>query len=221
MRDLRLIFGMVERRGTQFFDQRQQADDQRAPADQQDSRDENERDPAAQPAEHVEDESVGAHQQPFAVGQRRHHLRARLAEQIGDGNELVALGAQAIDDLRQRRHGVAAVAAAVVHQDDVAVAAFVSASARAGRSCRTGARRLAVGLAPIVRIDPRADDHVAHGLRDGKHLNFAGRFRLVVDAVRRTEQRGLHAESAFEQQLGEIQFQLKLRLRDRARIPDA
>ena len=70
-----------------------------------------------------------------------------------------------------------------------------------------GRRSSAVGFAPIVRIDARADDDVAHRLRDRQHLNFAGGFRLMVDAVRRTEERGFHAEIAFEQQLGEVQFE--------------
>ena len=48
----------------------------------------------------------------------------------------------------------------------------------------------------------------------GQHLNFAGRFRLVIDSVGRTEQRGLHAQAALEQQFGEIQFELNLRLRN-------
>ena len=191
--DLRLIFGMVERSGAQLFDQGEQADDQRAPADQQNAREKNERDPVTQPAEHIEGESIGAHHQPFAVGQRRHHVGAALAEQVGNLNEFVALRAQPIDDQRQRRNGVAAVAAAVVHQDDVAAVVFGlldhTLDDRLHRS-----RRLAVGLAPIVRIDPRADDHVTHGLRDGKHLNLARRFGLVVDPVRRAEKRGLDAE---------------------------
>ena len=38
----------------------------------------------AQQAEHVEDESIGARQQPFLVAERRHHLRARLPQQIAE-----------------------------------------------------------------------------------------------------------------------------------------
>ncbi len=82
----------------------------------------------------------------------------------------------------------------------------------------SGRRRSAVGLAPIVRIDLRADDDVAHGLRNRQHLNFAGGFRLMIDAVGRTEEKSFHAEIAFEEQLGEVQFDLQLRFRNRFKI---
>ena len=76
---------------------------------------------AAKQPEHIEDESIGAREEPFLVAERRHHLRARLIQQRGHGNELVAFGAKPINHSRQSLDGVAAIAAAVVHQDDIAL----------------------------------------------------------------------------------------------------
>ncbi len=56
----------------------------------------------------------------LAEGERRHQLRARLAEQLRDGDDLESRRAQAVDNLRQGLHGVAAIAAAVMQQHDVA-----------------------------------------------------------------------------------------------------
>ncbi len=70
--------------------------------------------------------------------------------------------------------------------------------------------RAAIHFAPIVRVDARADDDVAHGLRYGKHLNFAGRFRLMINSVRRAEEERLDSQAAFQKQFGEIQFDLQL-----------
>ena len=95
-------------------------DNERAAADQQNSGHEDESDARAEPAEHFKNKSVGAHQQPFLVRERRHHLRARLAQQVGNGDEFVAFGAQPVNNLRQRGDGVGAISAAIVHQDDVA-----------------------------------------------------------------------------------------------------
>ena len=66
-RDTGLVFRMIERRRAQLLDQRQHADNQRASADQQNSRDKDERDSLPQQAEHVENERVDARHQPFPV----------------------------------------------------------------------------------------------------------------------------------------------------------
>ena len=199
---------MIGRLRPQFFDQRQHSHDQRAPADQQNSGNEDERDAAAQPTEQVENKGIRPRQQPFVIGQRRHHLRPRLAEQIRDCHKLVALRPQPLDDLRQRSNRMTSIAASIVQQNNVAA---VSVCLRqnalddgVGRSWRR-----AIGLAPVVRVDACADDRVSHRLRNRQQLHLARRFRLVVDAVRRPEQRGFHAEIAFQQQLGKAQLHLQ------------
>ncbi len=65
-----------------------------------------------------------------------------------------------------------------------------------------------------MRIHARADDDVPHVLRDGQHLNFARGFRLVIDAVGRTEEQSLHAQVTFEQQFREVQLNLQFRFGD-------
>ena len=76
-------------------------------------------------------------------------------------------------------------------------------------------RLFAAGFAPIVRIDAPADEHVAHLLRHGQHLDFGGGFRLVIDSVRRAEERGLHAQAAFDQEFREVQLNFEVGLLDR------
>ena len=62
--------------------------------------------------------------------------------------------------------------------------------------------RLVADFSPIVRINARADDDVAHGLGNGQKGDFAGGFRLMVDAVRRAEEKRFHAKLGFQQALG-------------------
>ena len=73
---------------------------------------------------------------------------------------------------------------------------------------------LAVRSAPIVGIDPLADNQVAHLLRERKQRDFLGILRLMIDAVRRTEKNGLYAEGAFDEALGQIQLPLEFGLGD-------
>ena len=79
-------------------------------------------------------------------------------------------------------------------------------------------RLFAVRFAPIVRIDAPADEHVAHLLRHGQHLDFGGGFGLVIDAVRRAEERGLHAQAAFDQEFGEVQLDFEVGFLDRLEV---
>ena len=67
---------------------------------------------------------------PALIGRDgRHHLGARLAHQFGDRYDLVAAFLQAIQDHAQRFDRLAAIAAAVVQQNDVA-ATQIAGSAR-------------------------------------------------------------------------------------------
>src|SRR5580704_17595211 len=107
---------------------------------------------------------------------------------------------------------MAAVASPVVQQDNVSLVLLrIRENALYDGIDRW---RAAVQFAPIVRINPRAHDDVAHGLRNRQHLDLAGRFRLVVDSIRRAEEQGLDAETAFQEQLGKIQLELNLCFRN-------
>ena len=148
----------------------------------------------------------------FAERQRRHQLRARLAEKFRHRNDLKSRGAKSVDNLRQGFHGVAAIAAAVVQKHDIA-AVGARLLEHALHDHIRGSGRNAARLAPIVRIDARADDDVAHGLGDGKLRDFVRGFGLVVDAVRGTKQQRLHAQRAVQQALGDVEFHVNLRPR--------
>ena len=81
--------------GAQLFDQRENADDQRAAADQHDADDEDGGDAGAQPAIDAENETVGARLPALHGGERHHHFGARFADQVGDGNEVDSPGGAA------------------------------------------------------------------------------------------------------------------------------
>ena len=98
---------------------------------------------------------------------------------------------------------MAAIAAAIVEHDDVAFVRIIQHILH-DRFCRR--RRYASWLAPIVRINACADEHITHVLGDGQHGNFVRGFGLVVNPVRRTEQQRFHPQRAFNQPLGNVQL---------------
>ena len=149
-----------------------------------------------------EDESVGASLKLFFRGKGQHHLSACFPDEVRNGNELVALCAKGVDDLRQRGKGLAAIAAAVVQKNNIA---FVRLPQNAVNNFFSG-DRLAVLQAPVIRIDALADNQVSELLRIGKLRHFLGIFRLVIDAVRRAEKDRLYPERAFNQALRQIQL---------------
>src|SRR5271156_2245308 len=206
--DVRLVFGMVRRVGPEFFCKRQQPDYKSSCADEQNPCDEYERDAGTEPAEGFKGEGIGASKQPLFVSERRHHLGARLAQQSCHRNEFETLGAQAVNNLRQRDEGVTAVSAPVMHQDDISLAGL-GIGHHALDDGIHGRRRATLRFAPIMWIDLCADDDVTHGLRNGKHRNFAGRFGLVIDAERRPKKKSFHSQVTFQKKLGKIQFKLK------------
>ncbi len=75
-----------------------------------------------------QDQRAGGRRQPFAQVERRHGLRPRLADQIRGQDQLETRCAQSVDDARQRFDRVAAIAATVVQQDDVAHALLLACS---------------------------------------------------------------------------------------------
>src|SRR5690348_18493253 len=89
-----------------------------------------------------------------------------VAEQFGDGGEAEAAGAQGVDDLRQSGEGLAAGAAAVVHEDDRAVAG-VADDVRVDRA--------GPGQGPVARGDGPVDgpQPEAAGGGDGARVGAA------------------------------------------------
>ena len=73
---------------------------------------------------------------------------------------------------------------------------------------------LAVEHAPIVGIDALADNQIAHVLCERKLSHFFSIFRLMVDAIRRTEENRFDAEGAFDEAFGEIELPLEFGVRD-------
>src|SRR5882762_8695285 len=194
----------------QLLDQRQQADHQSASTYQKDAEDEDDANEETKVLKNRENESVGASFKLFFRGERQHHLRARFSDQVRNGNELVALCAKRVDNLRQRGKGLAAVAAAVVQKNNIA---FVLLLEDAVNNFFSG-DRLAVPKAPVIRIDALADNQVSELLGIGKLGHFLGIFRLVIDAVRRAEENRLYSERAFNQALRQIQLPADFRARN-------
>ena len=138
-------------------------------------------------------------------------MRAGLAQQAAHRNEFVTLGAKAVDNLRQSGNGMAAVAAAIVHQNDVSLSRLsIRHYALNNRVDRR--RRAALRFTPIVRIDLRSHDDVTHGLRNRQHGDFAGGFGLMIDPKRRPKKESFHSQVTFQKQLSKIQLELKLRI---------
>ena len=146
----------------------------------------------------LKDKCVHTDKYPFVLSEGLHDLRTGLVEQVSNGNELVPLGTQAVDDLGQGCNGVGALAATIVHKDNVA---FVKLGVvqNAFDDGGGGRRRSSIGFAPIMGVHARPDDDVTHGLWDRQHLNFAGSFGLMIDSVRRPKQERLNAEITFQQ----------------------
>src|SRR5882762_5929916 len=188
--------------GAQFFDQGEDADNQGSAADHDDADNENGGDAEAEPVPDSEDEAVGAGFQFFLSGERHHYVGAFLSEEVGHGDELIAVFTQLVDNLRQGHDGVGALAAAVVEEDDVAHARLAN---HVVNNFLRG-NLFAIDLAPIVGIDFLADDQVAHILGEGQLRDLFGVLGLMVDAVGRAEEDGFDADGAPDQTLGEIQL---------------
>ncbi len=73
---------------------------------------------------------------------------------------------------------------------------------------------LAVHLPPVVGVDFLPDDQVAHVLRNRQLRHFFRVFGLMIDAVGRPEEDGLHANNTFDQPLRQVQLPMNLSLRD-------
>ena len=191
----------------QLLDERENADDQRAAADEDNAQDESRGNQQPEPVINAEDESVGPSLKLFFGRKRQHHLGARFADQIGHGDKLISFAAKGIDELREGEDGLAAVASTIMKENDVALGSF--AQNVLDNFCR-GQGDARLELSPIVWIHLLADDDVAHILRGGKVRHLFGKFGLVVDAIGRAEEKGFHAKDAFDQAFSEVEFPANL-----------
>ena len=73
-------------------------------------------------------------------------------------------------------------------------------------------------IAPVVGINLVADSDIAHALRQFERADLVGGVRLLVDRVRRTEERGLDAELGRQQALGQVQLDAQVLRADDADV---
>src|SRR6516162_5084916 len=148
-------------------------------------------------------------------GDGRHRLIAAQARELRYAHELVALGPQRINQLRQRRDGLGSVAARIVQQDDVApyVGIRISDLLDDTPNDIVGGRPL-----PIVGIDMQAHGQIAHGLRDLDRHDLVGCRRLGVAKIGRSEKPHGAPRQPFEQALGGIDLERDHRIRHLAEI---
>ena len=154
-------------------------------------------------------ESTRACQSCWRV-ERRHYFGARLAHQLGDGNDLYPRARSASMSFGQSVDGRLAIAAAVVQQDDGAahpglVFIVVDLLEDAVDDLLRG---LAGVLVPVVGVDLVADDDVAELLDAVGGRGLVVGVRLLIDGVGRPEVERLHAELGGEQALGEVELQI-------------
>ncbi len=153
-------------------------------------------------------------------GEGRHDFGASLADELGDGDDLVAVRAEGFDEDGERVDGGLAVASAVVEKDDGAArpGALVLCSDLAEDAVGDLLRGLAGVLVPVVGVDFVADDDVAEALDtvDGSGLVVGVGF--LVDGVRRTEVEGLDAELGGEEALGKVELKVSLAFGDFADV---
>src|SRR5882724_8903825 len=107
--------------GAHFFNDSQDADDEGPAADENDTGDENGGDEEARPMVNAEDEAVGTSLPTLLGGKRNEYLRTGFVDEVRDGDEVVALRAELVNDSVQDEKSLGAIAAAIVEQDDVTV----------------------------------------------------------------------------------------------------
>ena len=84
-------------RPAQTVDYRKQAHDDKSRAHQDIADEEDHHDEVAHDVDSREGDGVGQRADPLPEGQRRHHLRCGLAHQVRDRHDLVAVGAQRVN----------------------------------------------------------------------------------------------------------------------------
>src|SRR6266850_2522845 len=172
---------------TQFLDESEQTDDYGAPADEDDAENENDADEKTRPLKQRENKPVGARFEAFFGREGRHHFRACFSEQIRNRNELVPSGAQRVDDLGKSCHGLGAIAAAVVQENDIALVSLPE-DAVDNFLCGDGLyaeRALNQAFGQIqLPADFRACNVVELWMREGMISNFVAFGVLALENVR-------------------------------------
>ena len=202
-RDAGIEIGRGSARAAQAIDDREDAHQQQPRAHQHVADEEDQDDEMADNGQPGKCDGIRDCAQGLPEVKRGHNFRGGLAHERRDGNNGIAVSAQGVNDHRQRGHGGAAIAAAVVEQDDGApeLRTGLHLDQLIEDRLRNLLRGLADALIPIVGVDLVADDDVAVVLytHDGRSLIVG--VRLLVNVVGRAEIKRLHAELAGEQAL--------------------
>ncbi len=130
---------------------------------------------------------------------RRHDSIAVDIHQLADGHDLVPALFQIIENHRQCGDSGTPVAAAVVEENDVSIAALVFDALK---------QFLGRRLLPVAGIDVFEHRHVAEGLSHADGLEVFDIGRVGVRVEWRPEQRGGPADERFDQALGGVEFEL-------------
>ena len=159
------------------------ADGNQAPGHEDVTQEENDGDGGHGRAEEPEADPIQPSRPIFAGRHGRHDLGFRFAHQLVDGHEFKSAGTRAFDNEREGEHGSFAIAAAIVHKNDVAARLIVGAAR--GQVVEHGGGDLfgrKGGLVvPVLGIELVADRDVAHALRDFERLDLIFRIGLGID----------------------------------------
>jgi len=211
--DARLVVGAGEVLAlAEAVDDGEEADDDEARRHEDVADVEDVEDEVVEEGEEEEGDGVGDGLAALGGVEGRHDLVAGFADEAGDGNELVAVGAEGGDEEGQGGDGDGAVAAAVVHEDDGALT--VGAGLHVLELLEDGVGDLLRGFAgvfvPVVGVELVAEDGVAAALDvvDGSGLVVG--VGLLVDGVGRTEEEGVDAELGAEETFGEVELEIDL-----------
>jgi len=152
-------------------------------------------DEVAEEAVEEEGDGVGAGLPALARRQGRHHLSASLADEFGDGDDLVAAVAERLNQHRKRLYGDGAVAPSIVQEDDGALVPRVRLHVLdlledAVDDLLWGLARV---LVPVIGVDLVADDGVAEILDAIYRGGLVVGVGFLVDRVWRAEVERLHA----------------------------
>ncbi len=201
---------------TEAVDGGEDADDDEAGAHEDVADEEDVDDEVVEEGDKEEGNGVDHGQALLGLRQRGHDLVARLADELGDGNDGVAMGAESFDEWAECGDGGVAIAAAVVHEDDGAAhpgfgLGHVDLVEDAVDDLL---RRFARMFVPVVSVDLVSDDDVTELLDMGDGRGLIVGIRLLVDGVGRPEVDGLDAELGLEEGFGEVELEVDLSLRD-------
>ncbi len=220
--DARLVVGRgVVFARAQAVDDGEDADDDEARAHQDVADEEDADDDVVEEGDEEEGDGVDEGEPVLLpAGDGGHDLLAGLADELADGDDLVAAGAEGLDEHGQGGHGGGAVAAAVVEQDDGATSPGLLGHGVDLLEDAVGdlLRGLAGVLVPVVGVDLVADDDVAEALDGVDGGGLVVGVGLLVDGVGGAEVERLDAELGGEETLGEGHLEVEVADRDLADV---